>query len=517
MNTHKMIAAAAAVALATLAAPAAAADRSVGERYFVGFDRAPERAVVERHGGDVLEAFPEIGALVVRMTNAAAAELSRARGVAYVEPDVARQPLGLADAQLVPSLSNGLYGLVATKATAAHARGRTGSGIRACLADTGVDYTHPDIAPAYRAGIDTVDDDNDPTYANPGSIETHGTHVAGTLVAANNASGIVGVAHGAELYHARVGNHAVAWASDMMDGVRWLVETAKCKVVNVSFGGPSSSKTELNFYKSMRSKGALVVAAAGNGGSTSVSYPAAYSVNVAVGAVDRANAHLYYSNTGTNLDLSAPGDLVLSSFPAGLGSEASVTTASGEHPALELAGAGRTAGTSGTLVDCGLSGIGECPEAVAGNVALIQRVDYFYDDQITNAMNAGAVAAIVYNNEPGELAGALADPTTITGEPWIPVVTVSDAAGAALRAQLGGIVTVRSGASSWEYHDGTSIAAPFVTGAIALVWSVNPLLTNTAVEDHVFKSAKDLGAAGYDTIYGHGLVNAEAAVIRAGG
>ena len=125
-------------------------------------------------------------------------------------------------------------------------------------------------------------------------VETHGTHVAGTILAANNSLGVLGVAYSANLYHARVMGPWGGTAENVMDGVRWLVETARCKVVNLSIGGDLSSITEQNFYQEMRSRGVLFVCAAGNYG-TSLIYPAAYPSTIAVGAVDVNNQHWDYS------------------------------------------------------------------------------------------------------------------------------------------------------------------------------------------------------------------------------
>jgi subtilisin family serine protease len=91
--------------------------------------------------------FAEIGALAVTSSERGLSALARERGVAYVERDEWRVPLGLADTQLTPSPSNGRYGLLTTTSTAAHARGWKGQGIKACVADTGLDTLHPDIAP----------------------------------------------------------------------------------------------------------------------------------------------------------------------------------------------------------------------------------------------------------------------------------------------------------------------------------------------------------------------------------
>jgi subtilisin family serine protease len=66
--------------------------------------------------------------------------------------------------------------------------------------------------------------------------------------------------------------------------------------------------------------------------------------------------------------------------------------------------------------------------------------------------------------------------------------------------------------SDWALFSGTSMATPHVAGVAALVWSASPSLTNLDVEEALLETATDLGAAGYDTTFGHGLVDAQAAV-----
>ena len=498
------------LAASAAAAPAPQAGRNAAqERFLVGFDRAPgpaERALVARHGGSVDAEFPEQAALAVSLPAQAVQGLERSPNVAYVEPDELRYPLGLADAQLTPSLSNGLYGLLTTKSTTVHSRGVTGTGVRACVADTSIDYNHPDIAANYKGGTDTVGV-GDPNPINDDG-ETHGTHVAGTVLGVNNTQGVFGVAYTSALYYARVLGPNGGTSSDIMQGVRWLVEQAGCKVVNLSLGGGRYSKTEDRFYRDMDAKGALIVAATGNDSATRISYPAGYSTVLSVGAVDANNLHASFSNTGSGIDMSGPGVLVLSSVPGGQGDESSVTAGS-EYRAFGLEFAGSTSGTSGNIVFCGLGQAGEFPAAVAGNIALIQRGTISFADKVTNAMNAGATAAIIYNNAAGDFTGTLGSAGN-----WIPAVSVSDTTGAALRNQSTG--TVRSFASAWDHYDGTSMATPHVSGVAALVFSANPTLSDDTVEQYLKETAQDLGPAGYDTTYGYGLADADRAVARAG-
>jgi subtilisin family serine protease len=286
--------------------------------------------------------------------------------------------------------------------------------------------------------------------------------------------------------------------------VRWLVETQGCKIVNLSLGGGLKSRTEENFYKEMRSKGALVVAATGNDGRTSVSYPAAYPVNVAVGAVDRNDALASFSNTGKNIDVVAPGVAVLSSVPAGTGHEAEVSNNGSAYAAFGLEFAGSTNGATGTLVHCGLGNPGECQTGGASNfIALIQRGTLSFADKVTNAMNQGAAAAVIYNNVAGDFSGTLG-----AAGNWIPAVSVSDASGATLEGRVGTSTTVVNKISSWDYYDGTSMATPHAAGVAALIWASNSSQTASDVETKLKNGCDDLGANGYDTKFGYGRVNA---------
>jgi subtilisin family serine protease len=487
-----------------------------GRRYFVGFSTRPDKShrdKVKKHGAKVVHDFADQGALAVDVDAAQAAELAREAGVDYVEEDPPRQATTLDSQQLAPAQSNGLYGLVTTRATDAQAAGVTGAGIIIGVADTGLDCSHPDIQPQLissrsfvtgdpavsgcvgQAGIDPV-------------VEEHATHVSGIALGAFNGVGIFGMAYGARLVHARVLGPNGGTTSDIMAGVRALVDSG-AKIINLSLGGGRSSRTESKFYADLyKNRGVLVAAATGNDSARKISFPAAYAQNIAVGAVDRTNAHASFSNTGREIDVSAPGVSVLSSVPVGTGHEAAVSASSGTLQAAGMEFAGNTTanGVRGTLVDCALGQAGEFPAAVRGNVALIQRGTITFADKVTNAMNAGAVAAVIYNNVAGDLTGTLG-----AAGSWIPAVSVSDAAGAQLKAQAGSTVTVLNQISNWDLFDGTSMATPHVAGALALIWSKKPSAANTAVEQALYSTCTDLGAAGFDTTFGHGLINAAAA------
>jgi serine protease len=488
------------------------------EHLFVGFTKTPgasEHALVERYGGKVRFSFPSVKALAIDLDSEKIGVFAREGGISYVEKDSIRAPLDLSTEQLTPSLSNGLYGLITTHAVEAQAAGYTGAGIKACVADTGLDTTHPDIAANFVAGKDIFGGTNSVDVFKLGvaATEHHATHVSGILLGVNNSVGILGVATQAKLYEARVlgtqpDGSVSGETSQVMAGVQWLADQG-CKVINMSLGGPDRSRTEQALYEQVIANGHMIVASSGNDGSTRPQYPSGYDVVVSVGAVDRNNAHASFSNTGGTVDLSGPGVDVLSSFPKDQGRKASVTTTQTfEAFSLEFAGTTTAKGITKTLVNCGLAGSpSDCPTTVRGNIALIQRGSFSFAQKVASATTAGAVGAIIYSNAPGNFNGTLGT-TTNNGSPWIPAVSVSQADGQTLLSQVGSKATLVNAPYAWEFLSGTSMAAPHVSGVAALVFGKNPSLTPLQVESILERTATDLGPAGYDPTFGWGLVNA---------
>ncbi|HXT20735.1 MAG TPA: S8 family serine peptidase [Thermoanaerobaculia bacterium] len=505
-------------ALAAGAGTAGAASPADRVRVLVRFERNADLgerlAVARRFGAGVRRDLGEFGIAGLELPRAQVEALRRDPAVVAVEPDTVYRPLALALSELQPALDNGLYGLVLTKAVEAQARRVTGAGVRVCIVDTGIDAAHPDLAPAYRGGFDLVANDDDPDVGADPGLGGHGTMVAGIVAAALNRQGVRGIAYGAELVHARViGPDGTAAASDVLAAVRRLVEGEGCRVVNLSLGADQRSDTEEEFYRQLLAQhDVIVVAAAGNDGSEAVSFPAAYPGVVAVGAVDRNEQHAGFSNTGPELDLAAAGVGVLSTVPRGSGGEAYVRGRSA-YAATSFIFAGYTSskGLRGRLVDCGTGNTpGEFPKSVRGAVALMRRGDAFFSVKVENAMNAGAIGAVIYNNVPEPTRGTLQTPTASDNRPWIPAVLVSQTDGAQLR-KYKKQVSVVNGPTDWDSGDGTSFAAPYVAGAAALVWSVDPTLSRDRVLGLLESTAQDLGDPGLDPQFGWGLVDADAA------
>ncbi len=170
------------------------------------------------------------------------------------------------------------------------------------VVDSGVDLGHPDLAGRLVAGHDFVDGDATPQDANG-----HGTEVAGIIGArGNNAAGVAGIDWAARIMPVRVLNaQGSGYDSDVIAGIEWAADHG-AGIVNLSLGGTADDPLVRQAVQYARSKGALVVAASGNDGKAEAFYPAAYPEVVAVTATN-GSTPVYFSNTGSYVDLAAPG------------------------------------------------------------------------------------------------------------------------------------------------------------------------------------------------------------------
>ena len=195
----------------------------------------------------------------------------------------------------------------------------TGSGATVAVIDTGVDATHPDLAGNVLPGIDLVAD-TEGTSTDPNG---HGTHVAGTIAAlTGNATGISAVAPDAKILPVRVlGANGSGYMSDAATGIIYAADQG-ADVINMSLGSTAQVTAVTNAIAYARSKGVVVVAAAGNerASGSPTSYPAADAGVIAVAATDSADKFASYSNQGSYVDVAAPGSGIISTYPAAKGS-----------------------------------------------------------------------------------------------------------------------------------------------------------------------------------------------------
>ncbi|HEY8720613.1 S8 family serine peptidase [Pengzhenrongella sp.] len=135
----------------------------------------------------------------------------------------------------------------------------------------------------------------------------HGTEVAGVAAAAtNNGIGVAGYCWTCKIMPVKVTTTSTATWSDVSAGVTWAADHG-AKVINISMAGTSSSTTLANAVASARAKGAVVVAAAGNAGTSTPMYPAATAGVIGVAATDQVDALAAYSSYGSWVQVAAPG------------------------------------------------------------------------------------------------------------------------------------------------------------------------------------------------------------------
>ena len=318
------------------------------------------------------------------------------------------------------------------------------------------------------------------------------------------------------------------YSGDLSDAVDTCVNNG-AKVVNMSLGGSGSSNTEKNALQAAADTGVLLIAASGNDGNSTMSYPASYDSVMAVGALDSNNQHAEFSQYTSQVEISAPGEAILSTV-AGDGRLGYITAGSTTYgndnvvPQTHYIQSGGNysvsnvnGSASGVLASCTISGSSYSCTNVNGNICLAERNDnqkgsnYPEINPAKACADAGASAVIVYSDStrPGLQNPFLVDANS---DVTVPTVSVSRTLGQQLMTQLGTNASVTvNGSQDYAYYNGTSMATPHVAGVAALAWSNNINCTADEVRAALKNTAVDIDVAGRDDKTGFGLVQAKAA------
>lgn len=376
----------------------------------------------------------------------------------------------------------------------------TGKGIKVGVIDTGIDYRHEDLRRSYKGGYDLVDEDKDPmeSQGGLGSATLHGTHVAG-IIAANGK--IKGVAPEAEVIAYRaLGPGGLGTTEQVLAAIEQAIKD-KVDVLNLSLGnnvnGPDLP-ISLALNK-VAEKGIVPVTSSGNSGPNlwTVGSPGTAAKAISVGA-STPPLRIPYITVDQNP----------------------------EKMRLEpMHGADRwNLDRSYPLVFAGLGKPDELKQ-VRGKVALIKRGEIPFTEKVNNASEAGAVAVIIYNHLKGGFIGNL------EGEVDLPAATISKRDGEALRKlldekeryvrtvmmeekdQLADFSSRGPVTSTWEIKpdvvapgvaikstipggylalQGTSMAAPHVAGACALIKQAHPEWTPEKIKAALMNTAEPI-------------------------
>ncbi|WP_158683983.1 S8 family serine peptidase [Pseudoalteromonas sp. T1lg10] len=189
--------------------------------------------------------------------------------------------------------------------------------MKVCIMDTGYDLGHEDLPTTGVTGDDGYDNYNSGNWYEDG--HGHGTHVSGTIAAlGGNGTGVVGVnpSGNLSLHMVKVFNSNGQWAygSDLVAAVDQCM-AAGAKVISMSLGGSGSSSAEQAAFDNAHANGLLSIAAAGNDGNSSMSYPASYDSVMSVAAVDSNGNKANFSQYNSQVEIAAPGVAVNSTLP----------------------------------------------------------------------------------------------------------------------------------------------------------------------------------------------------------
>ncbi|MBT2757186.1 S8 family peptidase [Mesobacillus foraminis] len=216
-----------------------------------------------------------------------------------------------------------------------------GQGITIAILDTGCDTDHPDLKDRIIGGRNFTQDDGGKSEIYE-DYNGHGTHVAGTIAASLNNTGVAGVAPEANLLILKVlgknGSGQYDWIIKAID----YAISQKVDIISMSLGGPEDVKELHDIIKKAVNQNILVVCAAGNEGdgedsTDELGYPGCYNEVISVGAIDLERQSSEFTNSNNQVDLVAPGEKITSTYLNGTYASLSGTSMATPHVSGALA------------------------------------------------------------------------------------------------------------------------------------------------------------------------------------
>jgi len=446
-----LVTAATATLFLSLPVATASADQDESEGSYIVVMRSSddldgEEAEISKSGGRTEKRFSRaINALSVKVKHSEAARIRNNPKVLFVELD---QPVYALDTQN-PTPSWGLdridqRSLPLNSTFTASAKG---AGVDAYIVDTGILSTHSDFTGRMGAGYSAINDGNGTNDCNG-----HGTHVAGTTAGTTH-----GIAKSATLIPVRVlGCTGSGTNSGVIAGLDWIIShhtAGTPAVANMSLGGGASAALDLA-VQNVINDGVVMAVAAGNDGLNACNYSPARAVNaITVGSTTTTDARSSFSNTGTCVDIFAPGSLITSSW---IGSSTATTTISGTSMASP-----HVAGVAAVL-------IGRYPTSTPAEIATMLRTSA--TPNVVTSAGTGSPNYLLYLDPlggpivapPPVTPSAPSAPTGITITPSSGSLSVRFTAGAAGTSPITSYKYSVNGGTTWATRQTGTTASPIV-------------------------------------------------------
>ncbi|WP_322922682.1 S8 family peptidase [Paenibacillus campi] len=289
------------------------------QRYLVQYSTIQAKEAI----ADVSSAHPEffdyLHMAALNLNEQQKEQLSQTSGVVHIEPSMTYTAAAQAftpdvKAITVQGQEQASWGYGTVDAQLALQKGYTGKGVKVAILDTGIS-NHSDLKIA--GGVSVVNYTS--SYADDNG---HGTFVAGIIGAQNNGKGLIGEAPDASLYAVKIlDNQGNGSTEQLAQGINWAIQN-KMDIVNMSIAFPQASPSVQTMLQTAHDQGILLIAAAGNKGTAdvqqdTVQFPAKFSEVMAVAAIDDKLSRPTFSATGVEVDVTAPGDHIVSTASNG--------------------------------------------------------------------------------------------------------------------------------------------------------------------------------------------------------
>ncbi|MDT0583678.1 S8 family serine peptidase [Brumicola blandensis] len=276
--------------------------------------------MLKNAGAKPIKAIKDKGMVAAKMSKATLNKLRNDPNVADISVDHRRSLMAETTPYGIPMVQGNLLSQ------------NNQSARKVCVIDTGFNLGHPDLGDQNNGVTGNANNNQVGNWFNDGN--GHGTHVAGTISALSNNEGVVGVYPGVDLHIVKIFNDQGQWtfSSDIIDGIQQCAN-AGANVVNMSLGGGGSSTAERNAMQGFVDDGIMLVAAAGNSGNSSLSYPASYDAVISVAAVGSNESRASYSQYNSQVEIAGPGSAVQSTWPVNTYNTISGTSMATPHVA----------------------------------------------------------------------------------------------------------------------------------------------------------------------------------------